>query len=175
MAVYYTSKCPYCKHVYERRKDDQNPYGCPFKKCPNCNREFVDTDYIEPGLLDSKDFKTRAFGWGAPFLIVMGIVIAVVSFRELYVLGIVLGLGIIAFGAFNIICNINWNPSKDEQLLNMIEDSKKRLADPHYVIALWKNGCFVTQELVQWAKKEVGSGGCETQELEKAAYSESNV
>ena len=168
MAVYYTTKCPHCKQLHERRKDSEQPYGSPFKTCKFCGKPFVDTDYVEIGLLENKDIKESSFGWGAPALIVFGIIILAVTWGDADTPALILGLGMIAFGLFNIIYNLRWKPENDEALQKMVKESKRRLSDPHYVIALWKNDCYVTPEIVAWAKREIGSNNPQTEVFEKA-------
>lgn len=174
MAVYYTKKCPHCNGVYERGKGDRERYGSPFKTCGFCGKHFVDTDYVEIGLLDNKGIKENSFGWRAPALIVLGIFFVVVAWGEATIV-ILLGLGMLAFGIYNIIYNIRWKPENDEDVQEMVKESKQRLSNPHYVIALWKNGCKVTPEIVAWAKKELAGNDPQADVLEKAKNSETNV
>jgi hypothetical protein len=125
--------------------------------------------------LDNKGIWERNFGWRAPVLIVFGIVLVAVTWGEANTLAILFGFGMAAFGIFNIIYNIKWKPENDEDTQKMVEESKQRLSDPHYVIALWKNGCKVTPEIVAWAKKELAGNDPQADVLEKAKNSETNV
>lgn len=174
MATYYTVKCPHCKKLYERRKDVREPYGSPFKRCRNCEKIFVDNSYIEPGLLDLEEPKKRSFSWGSLVLIALGGYIAKEGIAEMdYIF--FMGLGMFLLGVVTLISNLRWKPEEDVSLLSQIADSKKRLSDPHYVMALHNNDCYVTTDLVAWAKKEIGEQNKEQEKFAKAIDSETTT
>lgn len=152
MAVYYSVKCPHCNNTVERGKDRQTHYGSPFKTCPRCKKTYVDKNYIEPGLLDTKDFKT--FSWGVIPLAILGVFCFCLGITGV-IPALIFGLLLIAFCVFIIVCNLKYDPEKDEDLQRKIKESKERLSDPHYVIALWKAECHITPEILQWAKKAI--------------------
>lgn len=160
MAVYYSVKCPHCNHTVEHGKGGYSidgrthtHYGSPFRICPHCKNSYVDNNYIEPGLLDNKDFKR--FNWGSILFVLIGAFFIYGGITEPHIFMLIVGILGLALGAFLLISGIKYKPEEDERLQREIKESKERLSDPHYVIALWKAECHLTPEILAWAKKAI--------------------
>ena len=51
MATYVTKKCPHCGFAYQVfQSGEQRKYGCPYKTCERCFKNYWDTDIVEPAL-----------------------------------------------------------------------------------------------------------------------------
>ena len=170
MAIYHYIKCPHCKGLVEYSIGKPKHFGSPFRICKYCGREYIDTNYIEPALLEKKDLEP-SFSWSGfvtSILMSLFLIGYPISFLVLDGLGggagtiiisILILLAVFAGGIAMLVYTINqlktyiqYNPSKDGKLQKEIEASKARLSNPEYVIALWKAGAHVTLELLDWAK-----------------------
>lgn len=156
MAVYYTIRCPHCRRVVKTEKNRTEEYGTPFRTCQYCGKYYVDDNFIEAGCFDNAEFKKRTFSWQSIFWIFLGIAIMILGIFESVIPLIVIGLGMAGIGVASIVSYIRYVPSNDAKLQAELLQSKERLSNPNYVIALKEAGCYVTNELVKWAKKETG-------------------
>ena len=154
---YYSVKCPNCKKVVEAGTNRKTQYGSPFRKCQHCGHTYADANYIEAGLYDEAELNKKSFKWicGAALLFVSGayFVYGGIVWSRISV-GLI-GILLLALCVFCIISNLKYHPRQDERLQKEIRESKERLSNPYYVIALWKAECHVTPELLAWAKKAV--------------------
>lgn len=155
--VYYSIKCPHCNNVVESGHDRKTQYGSPFRECKFCGSIYVDTNFIEAGLYEEREIFKKSFKWiiGAVLLFCVGVFFLYVGISSLSVVSILIGVASLALCIFCIVSNLKYDPEQDEELQREFRESKRRLSDPHYVIALWKAECHLTTELLAWAKKEV--------------------
>lgn len=153
MAIYYSIQCPHCKHIVEQGKNRRKRYGSPFRICPRCKNTYFDNKYIEPGLLNKKDFKK--FSWGSLPLIALGLFGLYFTMSDFDIATLFFYLFFLALGVILLVISLMYNPDEDYILQYEITQSKERLSDPRYVIALWKAGCKITPEILQWAKKAI--------------------
>lgn len=156
MAVYYSIKCPHCKKVVESGKDRSVQYGSPFRKCPYCGYGYLDKNYIEPGVIDEADLHSKKYAWGGLLYVLFGGFFIFLSlYGRIRYLFLIVGIGTVLLGIFATVNALKSNPKEDKELNKQLAESRKRLSDPHYVIALWKAECQITPELLTWAKKEI--------------------
>ena len=155
MAVYYSVKCPNCNREVESGKDRTTQYGSPFRKCRHCGHIYVDTNYIEPGVMDEKDLYKRHFSWGGLLYIAIGLLLLYGGWIYSKIVGVIIGLAVLILGVIVIIGSVKYKPEEDEKLARELQASKERLSNPHYIIALWEAGCHISVELLDWAKKAV--------------------
>ena len=132
MAVYYSIKCPHCKKVVESGKDRSVQYGSPFRK------------------------HSKKYAWGGLLYVLFGGFFIFLSlYGRIRYLFLIVGIGTVLLGIFATVNALKSNPKEDKELNKQLAESRKRLSDPHYVIALWKAECQITPELLTWAKKEI--------------------
>lgn len=153
MAIRYTIICPHCKGIVESGKNRQRQYGSPIRTCPRCGRTYLDDNFAEAGLLSEKEVKERAFSWFSIIVVLMGGFFLFFGIKELTVSLIALGIILVALGLFSIISNLKYEPSEDEKFQNELRESKQRLSNPQYVIALYELGYSIPSEMFNKAKE----------------------
>ena len=153
MAVYYTIRCPHCKGVVEKGKNRREQYGSPFKICPHCHNAYFDENFVEPGLISEKEVKRNAFSWGNVFYAIVGAAFLVGGCVTSEILLIVIGVIVTALAVVAIVISLKYDPQKDSEFQQKLLESRNRLSDPKYVIALYEAGYYIPATLLSDAKK----------------------
>lgn len=133
MATYYTKSCPLCGYKYQIHSLVKKQYGSPIRKCSQCNKQFVDTDFLEIALLPQRKRRTYRVSLLAIFhAIIWGILTLLVwdtsSLVNNLVTTIPLGMSIIW-----IISDICGYRGRCLELDKELQNSRIRLSDPEYI------------------------------------------
>lgn len=153
MAVYYNIRCPHCNRIVETGKDRSKQYGSPIRMCRHCAHNYLDDNYAEAALFSEKEVKKRKFSWQAVFLVLIGGIALFGGIAELIIWWIVVGAVLAGLGLFSIISDLKYNPQNDKIFQLELRESKKRLSDPRYVIALWELGYPIPPQMFNEAKE----------------------
>ena len=156
MAVYYTIRCPHCNGIVESGKNRSSKYGSPLRTCRNCGKPYIDDNFVEVAFLSEKEIKNRSFSWQSIVWALVGILVLFFGISESSVIMTIIGIILAGIGAVSIISYLRYVPKNDKSLQLELEQSKNRLSNPNYVIALMQAGYMPPRELVEWAKEETG-------------------
>ncbi len=143
MAVYRTTKCPYCKRVIEaNKKEYSNSYfGSPFKVCPHCQRVYTDERMREPALF-SKPYIVLKVLWSliSVALLSYGVVIMIEGIVLIFILDKSRPNGNLIFELiFTIILTLVYLfLTKPWDFSYYIKSSLERLKDENYAEAYFK-------------------------------------
>lgn len=133
MATYYTKSCPHCGYKYQIHSLVKKQYGSPIRECSRCNKQFVDTDFLEIALLPKRKRRTYRVSvlaifhtviWGC-FTLLFWDTSSLVSNL---VTTIPLGMSILW-----IITDICGYRGRCSELYNELQNSRIRLSDPEYI------------------------------------------
>jgi hypothetical protein len=145
------------------RSVGQKYLGSPFRVCNRCHNKYIDNNFVEAALLTKKDF-ILSFPWlrsimnvgAALFFIAPALFFLFTGGFEIELL-ICLAVGVLflIIPIKQAVTLVKYVTLKDEDLLQEIEESKERLSNPEYVLAIWDAGAYVTKEILDWANNAV--------------------
>jgi len=159
MAVRTFRKCPFCGKAYsaETLRDHTGRWGSPFFTCAACGKVFVDTSRIEPALLPLEEpdlsFKRLLFVNLFPYGLLALLFLAAAVRAHALAKSADIAMGIAAAVLFALYwIRVYQGCRTREEVLDrtrrLYEESRKRLLDPMYAVALRELGYAVPEEFL---------------------------
>lgn len=150
--TYYTKSCPHCKHKYQIHDSQKHRYGSPFRICERCKKGFIDTDFIEIGLLPPWKIRNPRIYPGSIIILLTGILPPFFLWVPGQAEDYIVFLFVVIFGIINVVSDLYSYKRRSEYILEELEKSKARLSNPEYVLALYEIGVEIPDDLYDSAK-----------------------
>lgn len=139
MAANYSYRCPYCNHHIETLSSPVG-YESPLKKCPKCNKTYVDP-YSEELALNPYQPQSvlkillSSIPHGIGTAVLIGFIAFLITKSD--------AVGLLFLGVSSVVCWLLWflfsilTRSKEEaQRLKKWQESEQRLKNPKYAFTL---------------------------------------
>lgn len=153
--TYYTKSCPHCHHKYQIYDSRKHQYGSPFRVCKKCKKGFIDTDFIEIGLLPPWKIKNPRVYPGSILIFSVGILCLFLFWVPGPITNNITIIIIALLSSFMVVSDLRDYQERSDYILNELKQSKSRLSNPEYVLALYEIGIGIPEEIYNEALRQV--------------------
>lgn len=153
--TYYTKSCPHCRYAYQIHDHRKHRYGSPFRTCKNCKKSFIDTDFIEIGLLPPWKIRNPRVYPGSILILSVGILMALFLWIPGPITNNIVTIAIASIGLLMTISDLRDYQDRSEYILHELKHSKSRLSNPEYVLALYEIGVGIPEDIYNEALHQI--------------------
>lgn len=152
---YYTKSCPHCHYKYQYHDPQKHRNGSPIRLCQKCGGQYIDPDYIELGLLPPSKIKNPKIDVA---VVIVGFIFFIlslycwISYPHLNNPAAIIFLAIAVFSAWCTVEEYRGYEDRTRQLEEELQQSKIRLSNPYYILALEQIDYDVPEAMIYQAK-----------------------
>lgn len=152
---YYTKSCPHCHYKYQIHDPQKHRIGSPIRKCQKCGKQYIDTDYVELGLLPPSKIKNPKFSIVS--VIAASVCLALASYSWISYPhpnnpAAILFLVIAALCIWDVVDDYRTYEKREKEIAEELLQSNIRLSNPYYILALVQINYDVPQAMIYQAE-----------------------